>query len=64
MKNKILLNIRVKPELVDDLNKISSHLEIPYSQIVREAINEKVVRLIVDNPELKEILEKPLALQS
>ncbi|MDQ3748039.1 MAG: BrnA antitoxin family protein [Acidobacteriota bacterium] len=64
MKNKTLINVRVKPEMIEDLNKISNHLDVPYSQIVREAINEKVNQLVAGNPELKKILKKSLALQS
>lgn len=52
-----LLNVRVKQETVTDLNKISEHLDIPYSQIVREAIKEKVEKLTVEYPQLKKILK-------
>lgn len=64
MKNTTLLNVRVKPEMLSDLNRISDHLDVPYSQIVREAISEKVTELSANNPELKKLLKKQMALQS
>lgn len=51
MKDK-LLNIRVKDELIERLNEVSAHLDIPYSQIVREAIDEKLERLEREHPKL------------
>ena len=72
MKNNVLLNVRVKQETIENLNKISDVLEIPYSQFVREAISEKMEKLKAKNPEIKEILnsipelktKKSLALQA
>lgn len=55
-----LLNVRVKQETVDELNQISEVLDVPYSQIVREAIKEKIEKLQIEKPELKKLLKKPV----
>ena len=60
MKNNVLLNVRIKQETIAELNKISTVLEVPYSQLVRQAISEKIEELKAKNPEVKKIL----ALQS
>ena len=57
-----LLNVRVKQETVVELNQISEVLDIPYSQIVREAIKEKIEKLRIENPNLPRITES-IALQ-
>jgi predicted DNA-binding protein len=49
-----LLNFRVSEEFSERLNKASEILDIPYSQIVREAVNEKLERLAKRHPELRE----------
>lgn len=52
-----LLNVRVKQETVIELNQISEVLEIPYSQIVREAIKEKLEKMRIENPALQQVKE-------
>lgn len=59
-----LLNVRVKQETVVELNQISEVLDIPYSQIVREAIKEKIEKLKIENPSLQQIPAAEVALQS
>lgn len=59
-----LLNVRVKQETVTELNKISEFLEVPYSQIVREAIKEKIDKLRIQHPNLEKVLTDSVALQS
>lgn len=40
-----LVNFRTTEEQTERLQKVAKSLDIPYSQIVREAINEKLDRL-------------------
>lgn len=49
-----LLNLRVSEDFFERLNKAATLLDIPYSQLVREAVNEKVQRLAKQHPELRE----------
>jgi hypothetical protein len=56
MAKDTLLNLRVKQETVAKLNKVSDYLDVPYSQIVRDAINEKLEKLQLEKPELKSLL--------
>jgi predicted DNA-binding protein len=53
MKDK-LLNIRVNDEVITKLNAVSERLGIPYSQIVRQAIDEKLESLEKIYPQLKD----------
>ena len=57
---KKLLNLRVTPDTIDRLNITSNTLDIPYSQIIREAINEKLEKLQSESPKLKKALRKPV----
>lgn len=50
---KKLLNVRVKEETIRQLNAVACALEIPYSQIVREAIKEKTERILRKNPAIR-----------
>lgn len=51
-----LMNIRIKEDALKQLAAIAHALEVPYSQIVREAIREKTERLMRDDPRVKEAL--------
>jgi predicted DNA-binding protein len=42
---KKFFNFRISESLADDLREVSDELEIPQSQIVREAVKEKVAAL-------------------
>lgn len=48
-----LMNIRMKEDALKQLAKIANALEVPYSQIVREAIREKTERLMRDDPRVR-----------
>lgn len=48
------LNFRVKPEFVAELNSVAKTLEVPASQIVREAVREKLAELKRTHPLLSE----------
>lgn len=54
---KKLMNIRIKEDALKQLTVIAGALEIPYSQIVREAIREKTERLIRDDPRVKQAVD-------
>lgn len=47
------INIELKKELVDELKGISNAIEVPYAQIVREAIFEKITQLKQNHPRLQ-----------
>jgi len=49
-----LLNFRVSEDFSERLNRAAQILHIPYSQIVREAVNEKLERLAEQHPELRQ----------
>ena len=48
-----LLNLRVTDDFNDRLGRASNFLQIPYSQIVREAVAEKLDALEAQHPEIK-----------
>lgn len=48
-----LLNLRVSDEFNDRLARAAEALDIPYSQIVREAVTEKLDQLETEHPEIK-----------
>jgi len=52
-QKKILLNLRVSEEFNERLARASEVLDIPYSQIVREAVSEKLDVLEAEHPEIK-----------
>jgi predicted transcriptional regulator len=49
-----LLNLRVSDEFNDRLSRIAEVLDIPYSQIIREAVTEKLDKLTQQHPALRE----------
>lgn len=40
-----LLNLRVSQSLIDDLQETAKRLDVPYSQIIRDAVREKLDEL-------------------
>ena len=51
-------NFKADERFINRLNKAAEVLDIPASQIAREAINEKLEALAGQKPELREALEK------
>lgn len=43
--DKKLINFRIPENLADDLKEVSDGLDVPQSQIVRDAVKEKVAEL-------------------
>lgn len=52
------LNLKASSDFVDKLNQASAVLDIPYSQIIRSAVDEKLSELAQTNPALKTALEE------
>lgn len=52
-QRKPQINIELKKELADELKGISNTIEVPYAQIVREAISEKLINLKQTHPRLQ-----------
>ena len=44
-KRKPQLNFEAKPELINDLKKVSEALEIPAAQIMRQAVKKEIAVL-------------------
>lgn len=40
MDDKVLMNVRVKQSVLDELKAIADRMEIPYSQLVRAALRD------------------------
>lgn len=55
-----MLNLRVTEDLIEQLNRASAVLDVPYAQLVREAVKEKLAELATKHPELRE-QEEPAA---
>lgn len=51
-QRKPQINIEMNNELLTELKTISTIIEIPYAQIVREAIYEKIADLKQNHPRL------------
>lgn len=51
-RKNILLNLRVSEDFNDRLARASEVLDVPYSQIVREAVTEKLDALEKEHPEI------------
>ena len=48
------INIEANEEFIEELRQISKKIEIPYAQIAREAIAEKIIALKATHPRLQE----------
>lgn len=58
MTKEKLINVRVTETTLRELVQVASVLDVPYSQIVRDAIREKCDRLKDSSPAVKEIFRK------
>lgn len=62
MGNKTVpLNVRTSEEFKRRLDRAAEILDVPASQIVREGVNERLERLAMANPLLREALEQVAA---
>ncbi len=52
------MTFKASPEFLDRLRAASDVLDIPASQIARDAINEKLEKLSKKNPRLAEALDR------
>lgn len=57
---KKLMNIRINEDALKKLTAVAGVLEIPYSQLVREAIREKTDRILRENPSVKKAVSARL----
>ncbi|HEX8267456.1 MAG TPA: hypothetical protein VF596_18800 [Pyrinomonadaceae bacterium] len=50
MTKETRINTRVSPQVADDLREVAEALEIPASQIIRQAVKEKIAEIKQTNP--------------
>ena len=56
-RKTVMLNLKVSEDFERKLKTSSAVLDVPYSQIIREAVSEKLDALAQTNPKLREALE-------
>jgi predicted transcriptional regulator len=54
----IIWNLRASPGFIARLNKTAEVLDVPASQIVREAVAERIEKVAKNNPRLAAALRK------
>jgi predicted transcriptional regulator len=55
--NKKMWNMKVTDEFYDRLQRVADITDRPASQLVREAVNEKLARLAEQDPKIAEIIK-------
>lgn len=56
-QDKKLVNFRISESLADELREVAEHKDIPQSQIVRDAVKEKVRELKAEIAAETELVE-------